>query len=65
MQKPSEIVLAASLLDEALAITPCSDQALKLRMRSLLFLIRFKDVEGMFREYILSLKMTDGLLCFR
>ncbi|KEH19985.1 transmembrane protein, putative, partial [Medicago truncatula] len=46
MQKPREIVLVVSLLDEALAITPCSDQALKLRMRSLLFLIRFKDVEG-------------------
>jgi len=51
--------LALRLLDEALAISPTSDQALELRARSLLCLRRFKDVADMLQDYIPNLKMAN------
>ncbi|KEH19986.1 DNAJ heat shock amino-terminal domain protein, putative [Medicago truncatula] len=48
----------SNLLDEALAISPFSDQALQLRAMSMLCLRRFKDLENMLQEYTPKLKMT-------
>lgn len=56
-QEPNEISSALSLVEAALAISPCFELALELKARSLLYLRCFKDVAYMLQDYIPSLRM--------
>ncbi|CAL0300220.1 unnamed protein product [Lupinus luteus] len=59
MQDENAIASALNLVDAALAISPCLDEALELRARSLLYLRRFKEVADMLQDYIPSMKIAN------
>ncbi|XP_041018289.1 uncharacterized protein LOC121260474 [Juglans microcarpa x Juglans regia] len=58
-QEQSEVALALSLLDAALALSPRLEKAMELKAKALLHLRRFKDVTDMLQDYIPSLKMAN------
>ncbi|RWW23152.1 hypothetical protein GW17_00012615, partial [Ensete ventricosum] len=59
-QEQSNVSTAVGLLDAALARSPRLEAALELKARSLLFLLRFREVADMLKDYIPSYKGDGG-----
>ncbi|XP_010457248.1 PREDICTED: uncharacterized protein LOC104738746 [Camelina sativa] len=56
-QDPNDVVSALSLLNSTLSLSPRHELALELKARSLLYLLRFKDVADLLHDYIPSLRI--------